>query len=205
MSVGTRKMIAGISKECGLLVIEDGLNNLLEEKPMPPIASFAPDHIIYLSSLSKTVAAGLRTAFIHVPDRYRQELVTTLYSMNIAISPLLATVSAGLIEDGIADEIIAERKRMIAERNFIVNKVLEDCAAASEPTCPLRYIRLPEYFTGKSFEICAEKAGVQVYGAERFAIGNKPAPKTIRIAVTTPASIEDLTEGVQRLRELLQK
>lgn len=205
MSVQTRKMIARVSKECGLLVIEDGLNNLLEEKPMPPIASFAPDHIIYLSSLSKTVAAGLRTAFIHVPDRYRQELVTTLYSMNIAISPLLATVSAGLIEDGIADEIIAERKRMIAERNFIVNKVLEGCAVASEPTCPLRYIRLPEYFTGKSFEICAEKVGVQVYGAERFAIGNKPAPKTIRIAVTTPASTEDLTEGVQRLRELLQQ
>lgn len=205
MSVETRKMIAGFAKECNLLVIEDGLNNLLEEKPMPPIASFAPEHIVYLSSLSKTIAAGLRTAFIHVPTPYQQELVTTLYSMNISISPLLATVSAGLIEEGIADKIITERKRMLRERNCIVNEILEPYVVASEPTCPLRYIHLPEHFTGKSFEICAEKVGVQVYGAERFAIGNKPAPKTIRIAVTTPPSIEDLTEGVQRLRELLQK
>lgn len=203
MSVETRKMIAQTAEECDLLVIEDGLNNLLEETPMPPIASFAPDHIVYLSSLSKTVAAGLRTAFIHVPDRYRQELITTLYSMNISISPLLATVSAGLIEDGIADEIIAERKRMIAERNLIINRALDRFVVASELTCPLRYIQLPEHFTGKSFEICAEKTGVHVYSAERFAVGNKPAPKTIRIAVTTPPSIEELSEGVQRLRELL--
>lgn len=203
MSIETRKMIAGTAKRTNLLVIEDGLNNLLEETPMPPIASFAPDHIVYLSSLSKTVAAGLRTAFIHVPDRYRQDLVTALYSMNIAISPLLATVSAGLIEEGIADEIISDRKKMIAERNLIVNEILGEYAAASELTCPLRYLRLPEHFTGKSFEICAEKAGVQVYGAERFMIGNKPAPKTVRIAVTTPQSIQDLSDGLQRLRELL--
>jgi len=205
MSLETRKMIARVAQATNLLVIEDGLNNLLEEKPMPPIASFAPDHIVYISSLSKTVAAGLRTAFIHVPERFRQSLVTTLYSMNIAISPLLATVSAGLIEEGIADEIIAERKKMIVKRNLIVNEVLGEYAVASELTCPLRFIRLPEHFTGKSFEICAEKTGVRVYGAERFAIGNKPAPKAIRIAVTTPTSIDDLSEGVQRLRELLEK
>lgn len=205
MSLETRKMIAGVAQATNLIVIEDGLNNLLEEKPMPPIASFAPDHIVYISSLSKTVAAGLRTAFIHVPDRFRQSLVTTLYSMNIAVSPLLATVSAGLIEEGIADEIIAERKKSLVQRNLIVDEVLGEYAAAAVLTCPLRYIRLPEYFTGKSFEICAENIGVCVYGAERFAIGNKPAPKAIRIAVTTPASIDDLSEGVQRLRELLEK
>lgn len=205
MSIETRRMIARMSEKYDLPVIEDGLNNLLEEKPMLPVACFAPGHIIYLSSLSKTVAAGLRTAFIHVPRRYRQELVTTLYSMNIAISPLLATVSAGLIEEGIADEIIAERKRMIAERNLIVNEILAGYVTVSELTCPLRYIELPQHFTGKSFEICAEKAGVWVYGAERFVIGNKPAPKTVRIAVTTPSNTEDLSEGLRRLLELLQK
>lgn len=205
MSVETRKMIARIAERKNLLVIEDGLNNLLEEKPAPPIASFAPEHIIYLSSLSKTVAAGLRTAFIHVPDRYRQELVTALYSMNIAVSPLLATVSAGLIEDGITDEIIEERKRLIIERNLIINEVLGEYVTPSALTCPLRYIQLPEHFTGKSFEICAEQSGVQVYGAERFVIGNKPAPKTVRIAVTTPAGIEDLSEGLQRLQKLLRQ
>lgn len=123
--------------------------------------------------------------------------------MNISVSPLLATVSAGLIEEGIAEEIIEERKKMIMERNLVVNEILDGFSVAGNLNCPLRYIQLPGHFTGKSFEICVEKVGVQVYGAERFAIGSRPAPKTIRIAVTTPTTIEELAEGVKRLRELL--
>lgn len=125
--------------------------------------------------------------------------------MNISISPLLATVSASLIEDGVADEIIAERQKGIKERNLIINKILEGFVTPSELTAPLRYIQLPEHFTGKSFEICAKQAGVEVYGAERFAIGNKLPEKTVRISVTTPLSLEVLEDGVNRLRKLLQQ
>ena len=205
MSLETRKMIARLAAEENLLVIEDGINNLMEEKPMPPIASFAPENVVYISSLSKTISPGLRTAFIHVPDRLHEKLVTALYSMNIAISPLLATVSAALIEDGAADEIMAQRKRGIAERNLVVNEMLNGYVMPSGLTAPLRYIQLPEHFTGKSFEICARQAGVEVCGAERFAVGNKPAEKTVRISVTTPPTIEILAEGVKRLREILRQ
>lgn len=204
MSLETRKMIARVADEENLLVIEDGINNLLEKDPMPPIASFAPEQVVYISSLSKTVSPGLRTAFIHVPDKFHEKLVTALYSMNISISPLLATVSAALIEDGAADEIIAERKKGIMERNLIVNRILDGFVMSSELTAPLRYIQLPQYFTGKSFEICAKQAGVEVYGAERFSVGNKVPEKTVRISVTTPPSVEVLTDGVERLRKLLQ-
>lgn len=204
MSLETRKMIARVADEENLLVIEDGINNLLEKDPMPPIASFAPEQVVYISSLSKTVSPGLRTAFIHVPDKFHEKLVTALYSMNISISPLLATVSAALIEDGAADEIIAERKKGIIERNLIVNRILDGFVMSSELTAPLRYIQLPQYFTGKSFEICAKQAGVEVYGAERFSVGNKVPEKTVRISVTTPPSVEVLTDGVERLRKLLQ-
>lgn len=204
MSLETRKMIADMAQKEKLLVIEDGINNLLEQNPMPPIASFAPEQVVYISSLSKTVSPGLRTAFVHVPDRFHEKLVTALYSMNISVSPLLATVSAALIEDGAAEEILAERQKGIAERNLIVNKVLDGFVMPSELTAPLRYVRLPEYFTGKSFEICAKQAGVEVYGAERFVVGNKPPEKTIRISVTTPPSAALLTEGVERLSALLR-
>lgn len=204
MSLVTRKMIARVAGEEDLLVIEDGINNLLEENPVPPVAAFAPEQVIYISSLSKTVSPGLRTAFIHVPDRFHERVVTALYSMNIAISPLLATVSAALIEDGAADAIIADRKKEIRERNAVVNRILEGFVLPGELTVPLRYVRLPEYFTGKSFEICARQAGVEVYGAERFCVGNRIPEKAVRISVTTPPSLEILTEGLNRLKALLK-
>lgn len=205
MSLETRKLIAKVAGEEDLLVIEDGINNLLEKNPLPPIASFAPEQVIYISSLSKTISPGLRTAFIHVPDKYHERLVMALYSMNISISPLLATISAALIEDGAADEIIAERQKDITERNHIVNEILDGYVVPSELTAPLRYIRLPQHFTGKSFEICARAAGVEVYGAERFSVGNKIPEKNVRISVTTPPTLEVLTEGVKRLKVLLEQ
>ena len=205
MSLETRKMIAKVAMEEHLLVIEDGINNLLAEKPMPPIASFAPEQTIYISSLSKTVSPGLRTAFVYVPDKFHEKLVTALYSMNISISPLLATVSAALIEDGVADEIIAERQSGIMERNLIVNKILDGFVMPGGLTAPLRYLQLPEHFTGKSFEICARQAGVEVYGAERFSVGNRLPEKAIRISITSPPSLEVLTDGLERLRELLRQ
>lgn len=205
MSIGTRKMIARVAKEENLLIIEDGINNLLSEDPLPPIASFAPEQTVYISSLSKTVSPGLRTAFIHVPGQYHEKLATALYSMNISISPLLATVSAALIEDGAADEILAERRQGIMERNRIVNQILEEFVIPGGLTAPLRSVQLPGYFTGKSFEICAKQAGVEVYGAERFSVGNRVPEKIVRISVTTPPSVEILTEGLRRLRQLLQQ
>lgn len=204
MSLETRKMIAEIAEEKNLLVIEDGINHLLVENPPLPIAAFAPEQVIYLSSLSKTVSAGLRTAYIHVPDKYHQSLLETLYTMNISISPLLATVSAGLVEAKMADEILAERKRMIAQRNQIVNEELRGFSVDGELTSPLRYIHLPKPYTGRSFEEAAKKAGVQVYGVERFAVGNKPVERCIRISVITPPTSECLREGLKRLRQLLE-
>ena len=203
MSLETRKRIAELAREKHILVIEDGINNLLTENPLPPIASFAPEQVIYLSSLSKTLAAGLRTAYVHVPDQYHRGLATALYSMNISISPLLAAVSAGLIADGTADEIIRGRKEELRRRNHIISQSLKGFALDCPPTSPMRYLRLPDYFTGKSFEICAKQAGVQVYGAERFSVGNKPAEKAVRISVITPPSMGDLEEGIRRLRGIL--
>lgn len=203
MSLETRKRIARTAEQENLLVIEDGINNLLEQNPLPPIASFAPKQVVYLASLSKTISPGLRTAFIHVPDKFHEKLMSALYSMNISISPLLATVSAALIEDGTADEIIAERQREIMERNLIVNEILDGFVMPSKLTSPLRYIRLPDHFTGKSFEICARGAGVEVYGAERFFVGSKVPEKAARISIITPPTAEILAEGLRRLRALL--
>lgn len=205
MSLKTRKIIAKIAREKDLYVIEDGINNMFEDNPMPPIASFSPTHVFYLSSLSKTVSAGLRTAFIYVPDKYRQTLIDTLYSMNISISPLLATLSSGLIENGLADQILNERKEDIIKRNIIVNEILSNYVVDGELLSPLRYIHLPNRFIGNDFESYAKKEGVHVYSAEHFSVGNKPVEKGVRIAITTPVTLNELKDGLLRLKKVLDQ
>ncbi len=203
MSLERRREIAQTARELDLIIIEDSINNALGETPMLPVAAFAPERTICVASLSKAVSPGLRTAFLHVPDAFRQELVNTLYAMNIAISPLLATVSAGLIEEGIADEIVSERKAEIAQRNQVVDEILGVGRAEGASTSPLRYICLTEGCTGRMFENRAKAAGVQVYGTERFSVGNSLMEEAIRLSVTTPGTLEELEEGMKRLKGIL--
>lgn len=205
MSSETRKMVAEVSEKKDLIVIEDAINNLLKanENLLPPVAAFAPEQVICLASLSKTVAPGLRTAFIHVPRKYHPALDAALYTMNISNPAVLTAVAAGLIENGTADEIITERRLEIAKRNTIANKILKEYLSPSELSCPFRWLLLPEHFTGEEFEICAGKAGVEVFGAERFTVGNKPADRAVRISVITPPTAEILSEGLERLKKIL--
>ena len=61
--------------------------------------------------------------------------------------------TAELIINGIADEVITEHKKEITNRNLIVNEILNGYLVESKLTCPIRYLLLPDSFTGKSFEV----------------------------------------------------
>lgn len=67
MSVENRKMIAGIAKKYNQFIIEDASYHLLGKNPLPAIASFAPEQTIHIAGLSKSLAPGLRLAYVAVP------------------------------------------------------------------------------------------------------------------------------------------
>lgn len=73
MSVETRKMIAEVARQRNLLVIEDAIYSFLKENPYAPIASYAPEKVIYIASLSKTISPGLRLSFIVTPPAFRKK------------------------------------------------------------------------------------------------------------------------------------
>ena len=78
MSVETRKMIADVARQKDLLVIEDAIYSFLKEQPLAPIASYAPEKVIYIASLSKTLSPGLRLSFLVTPPALRKNNGNTL-------------------------------------------------------------------------------------------------------------------------------
>ncbi|MEA1962281.1 MAG: aminotransferase class I/II-fold pyridoxal phosphate-dependent enzyme [Bacillota bacterium] len=194
-----------MAKDKGLIVIEDAINTLLTKKPLPPIASYAPENVLYISSLSKIVSPGIRLAFIATPDAYRKQMEIALYNMNITISPFMAELAARMIHDGVADKIVQKRRIYTQAQNAIIDRYLDDYTVLGEDECNFRWLMLPVRFTGESFELCAYHAGVQVYAAERFAVGNAKPERAVRLAVTAPESTAQLEEAMKILRNLLDR
>ncbi len=204
MSVTARKRIAKLAKQNDIMIIEDGINSLLKENPLPPVASYAPEHTIYIMSLSKVLSPGLRLAYIVAPKRYYKQLSGGLYNLNITVSPLLVELASRLIYSGIAKKIAEERREYAREQNKIVNRELKAYKLHGEEECPFRFIELPDTFTGKSFEICAKKEGVQVFGDERFLVGNTPPKRAIRISITAARSAEEFEKGIKIIKRILE-
>ena len=84
LSVETRKLIATFCEKEKVPFIEDAIYTLFLPKPLPPIASFAPNQGIFISSTSKILAPGLRLAVIHCPQTAYPLIKESLYGMQIA-------------------------------------------------------------------------------------------------------------------------
>jgi len=186
-------------------VIEDAIHSLLNEKPLAPIASYAPENVLYISSLSKVISPGLRIAFIAVPEQYRKNLTKALYNLNISVSPVMAELACRMIASGGIDKIIERHRMQNRLRNAIVDQYLNNYQVLGAPECNVRWLILPDKFTGEDFEAKACRYGVQVYAAERFVVGSvvKPA-KAVRLAVTAPESLAKLEEAVKIIKEILE-
>lgn len=204
MSESTRKMIAAVAKKEQLLVIEDAITSLLTMKPSVPLAALAPEQVIYLSSLSKVASPGLRLAFIVVPEQYRQKLTAALYNMNISVPPMLAELVARMIVSGDMEKIITKHRTHNRLRNAIVDRYLGGYPVLGDAECLFRWLILPDRFTGEAFEAKAYQAGVRVYGADRFVVGNAKAANAVRLAIAAPENTGELEAAMKTLKELLQ-
>lgn len=204
MSLQKRKSIAEAAREYGLIVIEDGTYQLMAEA-ITPIASFIPERSIYVASLSKSIAPGLRLAYIASPALYRPAISDALYTLNVSVSPLMAELSSRVIVSGLLDKIIQKHRANTKERNLIVNGYLNKYECKGDPYCIFRWLKLPDTISGLEFERNAHLKGVQVYAAERFAVGTATPKHAVRLAICAPKTTAELEKGMGILIGLLDK
>ncbi|PJM62720.1 GntR family transcriptional regulator [Bacillus subtilis] len=203
MSVENRRMIADIAKKYNLFVIEDASYHLLNKNPLPALASFAPQQVIHIASLSKSLAPGLRLAYVAVPRQCKEPISKALYNLNITVSPLLAELTARTIVSNQFEVLIESHREQTIRRNQIVNRYFAGYTCLGVETGIFRWLMLPGKMTGAQFEELAARHGVQVYAAERFVVGNSCPERAVRVSVCAPKTLEELEQGLMILRRLL--
>ena len=205
LSETSRKQIAQLAQKEKLLIIEDAIHSLLLEKPFAPIACYAPEQVIYISSLSKVVSPGLRLAFIAVPETYKQKITEALYNLNISVPPMMAELVCRMITSGDMDKILEMHRSENKKRNAIADTYISSHELLGKPEGIMRWLILPEGMTGEEFAAKAYQKGVRVYGAERFAVGNTKHVNAVRIAVAAPDNHRQLAKGMEIIRSILDE
>jgi 2-aminoadipate transaminase len=97
-----RRAIAQILRRFDTLLVEDDPYGDLRYRgtPIPPIKTLAPDHVVYLSTLSKIFAPGLRMGFCLAPHLISQWLVLAKQGVDLHTSTFNQALAAEYLAGG---------------------------------------------------------------------------------------------------------
>jgi len=203
ISQSRRAALAKVVIDHGLIAIEDDAYDLTRAGIIPPITAHIPDNGIYIAGVSKALAAGLRVAFMVVPQKYRRSLCEAVLNTVWMTPPLNVELVSTWIKDGVADKVIETKRNEAAERFSLAEKILCGCSFSGIPTGFFLWLSLPRPWRGLVFEQRMREIGVNVFAAEKFTVGDAPAPAAARIALTGTKTKEELVVGLQLIKRVL--
>jgi DNA-binding transcriptional MocR family regulator len=201
MSIQRRADIARVVRVADLPVIEDDAYGRLPAAPLPALASFAPDQVYYLATLSKTLSPGLRTAFIAAPSAAAADRTAeALRSLSLMASPLLGAVATAWIRDGTAQAYLEGVRAEARARRAIAQAILPEARGAAESIH--LWLDLPKDRDRRLLREAGRQKGLAIVTADAFAAA-QAAPSGVRISLGATAKRAVLADALQSLAGLL--
>jgi len=195
-----RRALVAVARRHDLTLIEEDVYGLLPEQAPPPLAALAPERVIYLTGLSKTVAPGLRLGYLHLPPRLRARIAEAEHHTTWYVSALAMALGTTWLQDGTAWRRLLAQRRELAARHRLCLHHLSGLDWRGTPACPHLWVRRPpggaEGFTQRALA-----AGVVVVPTSIFRTG-RGAEDGLRISIGSAADQSTLAEGLARLAAL---
>lgn len=199
-----RRELAAIARRCDVRIVEDDPYWLLADAAPPPVATFAPQQVYYISTLSKCLTPGLRVAFVLIRDsRERERFMAALRSFALMVPPLTAALAAQWILDGSADGLLAGVRSEARLRHRMARDILAGRYSGAGDGLHV-WLELPAYWTAAQFTLAADSEGIAVTPAQAFATDGAAA-NAIRISLGSIKQRGHLQAGLQRLSHLLAR
>ncbi len=209
MPARRRKEIAKIAEAHGVAILEDDVLGLFAPEAPLPIAAHAPGQTYYLVSTSKSLAPGLRIGYAvcphaAAPGSMATEIANSVRTTVWETSPLMSALVARWLTNGTAARIIAFKREEVAARREIAKHILPRVALPPAHS-PHWWISLPAAWRADDFAAECRNRGVRLSPAAAFAIRRENVPNSIRVCIGAVAKRERLQDGLQIVKEVLER
>jgi DNA-binding transcriptional MocR family regulator len=205
MGAARRKAIAQVCARHRIAVIEDDVYGFLLQPRRRPLWSDLRQHCIYLTSLSKSCAPGLRIGYMCVPEPWRKAVGAALRATTLMASPLEAEIATRLIRTEQIKRLEEAQQTHIAQRQIIAAEGLEDTDYASHPRAFHVWLRMPPGLTSEVFATEAKLRGVGVTPASFFQLDPDHTPDAVRVCLSAAVSNDHLRKGIAILAGLVRE
>lgn len=207
MSTERRQQIAEIAVKNDVVIIEDDIFALLLDAPPPPIATFAPDHTILVTSAAKTLAPGLRVGISTGPTRLIPAMEAAIRATCGLASPITAEIFTRWVNDGVADAILEDHRFEIDARHKLFKDRFDPLGADYVmPTGAMHaWLYIPAPDMAADFILSAERRGVTLGSSGAFVIDRNAAQQAVRICLGTPRERKTVERALDSLAALYKE
>ncbi|WP_374352127.1 PLP-dependent aminotransferase family protein [Chitinimonas sp.] len=182
MPAADRQRLATLAQRHDFAIIEDAAYAFLADSAPAPLFCHAPEHTIYVSSLSKSVASGLRTGMLIAPTRWLDALGNAI-RLSTSSTPLLTVhLACRWIEDGTVARMETAERRDARLRQDRVQQHLGHLGVLAHPTSYFAWLPLAEGLRADLVAAQLAREGILVLTAEPFTAGPL-VPHALRLAL----------------------
>ncbi|MDE2444869.1 MAG: PLP-dependent aminotransferase family protein [Alphaproteobacteria bacterium] len=204
MSMARREHIVAIARRFDITIIEDDIFRLLDARVQPPtLYSLAPERTYHITSLSKTLAPGLRIGFVVTPrgqDRTLRGYVRTMPSRPVSLA---GEVARYWIESDAASQILSRTRNEFASLRAAFVEVFRGASYRCEPGAPYAWLELPPQWTGVRFASTLLAHNIRVSSGGLFELTPHSAPRHIRICFGAVAPGFRVRQAFETIRSLM--
>ena len=198
-----REAIVAAARELDLVLVEDDVYGPLVPDRPPAFVTLAPERTLYVSSLSKFLAPGLRLGFACGPVELVRAVTAAQRDLSLGHAPLAAELFARALRAGAVAEALRQQRLEMGERQQLAGALLSGLDVRSQPTALHIWLRLPPRWSSGEASLALARTGVLVAPADRFFIGRGAGPQAMRISLSSPATRTHLRSALERVASVL--
>ncbi|MFH0300809.1 PLP-dependent aminotransferase family protein [Bradyrhizobium sp. 31Argb] len=185
-----RRDIVAIARRYKLPIVEDDAYGFIPEHGHghAPFAAIAPDLTWHVAGLAKCIGAGLRAAYVVVPDtRSAWPFASALRAATVMASPLTVSLVTRWIEDGTADTILRFIRTETSARQRLAAEILPKGSYRGDLLSFNIWVPLPAPWTRSAFVEHMRSTGIGVVASDAFVVNGSP-PEAVRICLGGPVN-----------------
>ncbi len=208
-----RKAVIDIARRFGFMILEDDPYHDLSFGKQPPASyySLAPDCTVYMGSLSKIIAPGVRLGWLALPAELRRPAAMLVKSTILAYPALLERGCARLLRHqqfgAHVDRLRLDLKRRFERLTSLMRRRIppEQLSWETPSGGMFLWCRVSDDCDARRLALLArDKYGVAFFPGMCFTPDFKGEEHSLRLSYARPDD-EQMTEGVERLASALKE